>query len=94
MEQHDLLNPLNEKHLFALHYIFLPQINRSLIQFVDSWNHHPIRAHHKSPHQLFTSGLLYLRNSGLTALDLFEDADSTYGMTMTHQLHLKAIEMM
>jgi len=81
MEQHDLLNPLNEKHLFALHYIFLPRINRSLIQFVDSWNHHPIRtAHHKSPHQLFTSGLLYLRNSGLTALDLFEDADSTYGI--------------
>ena len=81
MEQHDLLNPVDEKHLFALHYVFLPRINNSLTQFVNSWNHHPIRtAHNKSPQQLFSSGLLLLRNSGLTALDLFEDVDSAYGI--------------
>ena len=81
MEQHDLINPMDEMHLFALHYVFLPRINRSLAQFVDSWNHHPIRtAHSKSPHQLFSSGLLQHRNSGLAALDLFEDVDSTYGI--------------
>ena len=81
MEQHDLLNPMDEKHLYALHYVFLPRINNSLTQFVNSWNHHPIRtAHNKSPQQLFSSGLLLLRNSGLTALDLFEDVDSAYGI--------------
>jgi len=68
-------------HLFALHCVFLPRINRSLAQFVNSWNHHPIRtAHNKSPQQLFSSGLLQNRNSGLAALDLFEDVDSTYGI--------------
>ena len=49
--------------------------------FVNSWNHHPIRtAHNKSPQQLFSSELLLLHNSGLTALDLFEDVDSAYGI--------------
>ena len=81
MEQHDLLNPMDEKHLFALHYVFLPRINESLFQFMNSWNHHPIRTvHNKSPQQLFSSGLLLLRNSGLTALDLFETVDSSYGI--------------
>ena len=33
--------------------------------------------HHSN---FFSSGLLLLRNSGLTALDLFEDVDSAYGI--------------
>ena len=45
------------------------------------WNHHPIRtAHNKSPHQLFTAGMLILRHSGLIALDFFNQVDSTYGI--------------
>lgn len=48
----------------------LPRINDSFLQFVNSWNHHPIHtAHNKSPHQLFSIGLLILWNSGLTTLD-------------------------
>ena len=27
---HNLLNPINEIHLYALHYVFLPRINRAL----------------------------------------------------------------
>ena len=78
MEQHDLLNPMNEKNLFALHYVFLSCINRSLVQFANSWNHHPNHTtHNKSPQQLFSSGLFQLCNSGLTVLDLFEGVDST-----------------
>jgi hypothetical protein len=81
MEQNDLLNPIDEKHLYALHYVYIPRINRALTQFVDGWNHHPIRtAHNKSPHQLFTAGMLLLQNSGLTALDAFDRADSDYGI--------------
>ncbi len=37
-------------------------------------------AHNKSPHQLFTAGLLLLQHSQLTALDFFEDVDSAYGI--------------
>ena len=43
--------------------------------------HHRIRtAHHKSPHQLFTAGLLLLQHSRLTALDFFEEVDHSYGI--------------
>ena len=36
MEQNDLLNPLDELHLWALHYVFIPRINQSLQEFVHS----------------------------------------------------------
>ena len=32
MEQHDLLDPINENHLFALHYVYLPRINRGSLK--------------------------------------------------------------
>lgn len=81
MEQQDLLDPLNEIHLWALQYVFLPRINRSLCEFVHSWNHHPIRtAHHKTPHQLFTAGCLLLQNSGIGALDFTDSVDENYGI--------------
>ena len=81
MEQHDLLDPLNEIHLWALQYVFLPRINRSLCEFVQSWNHHPIRTvHHKTPHQLFTAGCLIMQNSGIDALDFTDSVDENYGV--------------
>ena len=52
-----LLDPLNEAHLFALHYVLIPRINRSLEAFQRGWNHHSIRTEsNKSPHQLFVQG--------------------------------------
>ena len=81
MEDQGLLSPLNEKHMYALHYVFLPRINRSLHHFANGWNHHPIRTtHNKSPHQLFNAGMLLLRHSGLTAMDYFDDVDNDYGI--------------
>ena len=62
-------------------YIFIPRINRSLKEFVNSWNNHPIRtAQHKSPQQLFTAGCLLLQNSQIPALDFFHSFDDTYGI--------------
>ena len=43
LEQHDMLNPINDVHLFALHYVCLLRINRALKDFVSYWNHHGIR---------------------------------------------------
>ena len=83
MEQTGLLDPLNEEHLYALHYVFIPRVNRALSEFMRGWNYHPIRsANHKSPHQLFTAGALLLQHSGLAALDFFDDVDDTYGLDM------------
>ncbi|KAL5481514.1 hypothetical protein EMCRGX_G021692 [Ephydatia muelleri] len=82
MEQHDLLDPINENHLFALHYVYLPRINRSLKQFKEAWNCHGLRTERgKTPNQLFTAGLLRLRYSGLDAVDLFEDVSDEYGQS-------------
>ncbi len=81
MEHHDMLDPLNEMHLYAVHYVFIPRINRSLLEFMHGWNHHPIRtAHHRSPHQLFTAGALLLQHSQLSALDFFHHVDDHYGV--------------
>ena len=81
LEQYNLLDPLNEQHLYALHYVFAARINKSITEFKNAWNHHHIRtAHHKSPYQLFTAGLLLLQHSDITAIDFFDDVDDMYGV--------------
>ena len=39
---HSLLDPINDTHLFALHYVYLPRINRALQQFQQAWNNHQV----------------------------------------------------
>ena len=69
MEKTGILDPLNELHLFCLHYIYLPRINKSLEEFVDQMNHRPVSTEHNmSPLQLWMSGMLQNINSQHTAL--------------------------
>lgn len=80
LEFNDLLDPISDVHLYAL-YIFIPRVNKALKQFVDAWNNHGVRTEHgQTPNQLYTSGLLQLRYSGLTALDLFDSVPEFYGV--------------
>ena len=59
MEYNDLLDQVNEKHLFALHYVFLPCINKAIEDFKNAWNHHGVRTERgMTPNQLFTMGML------------------------------------
>ena len=70
LEHTEVLNPIDNTHIFSLHYVFIPRINRALQEFLGSWNHHGVRTEHgRSPNQLFTAGSLQLRNSGMAALD-------------------------
>ncbi len=81
LEHQGLLDHLNEEHLYAVAYVYLPRINRSLQVFCEGWNNHGIRTmHHLSPRQLFVSGTLQLRNSGLAALDFFDNIEPDYGV--------------
>ena len=81
MEQQGILDPLNEVQLFALQYVYLPRINRALKTFEEGWNDHGIRtAQHHSPRQLFVQGCMQLQHSGLTAMDIFEQVDDSYGI--------------
>ena len=81
LEEQGLLNPDDDVHLFALHYVYVPRINRALLSFKDGWNNHGIRTeHNQSPNQLFVAGALRLRQSGLTALDFFDHVSDNYGV--------------
>ena len=81
LESQGLLDPLNDMHIFALHYVYLPRISRALTIFKQGWNHHGIRtAGHHSPHQLFVSGALRLHSSGLHAVDFFSQVGVNYGI--------------
>ena len=58
LEEINILDPDNDIHLFCLHYIFIPRINRHLEMWKAAWIRHPIRSeHNKTPEQLYTCGL-------------------------------------
>ena len=40
MEYISTLDPANEEHLFALHYVFIPRINSALSHLRAGWNNH------------------------------------------------------
>ena len=55
------MNPpiTNELHLAALHYVFLPRINKNLALFAEGHNRGPLSTeHNKSPEQLWIRGML------------------------------------
>lgn len=84
LESEGLLDPLNNLHLYCLHQVYIPYINKTLQEFVEQNNHHPMRTeHNQSPFQLFARGLLHNRDSDLTAVRNFMDNDidpTTYGV--------------
>ena len=55
-----LLNPLiNYINLFCVHFAILPEINRSLTEFVHSWNHHRLStAQNLTPEQFYVIGMI------------------------------------
>ena len=76
----EYMDPANEQHLYALHYVYIPRINSALSQFRAGWNNHRIRTEHNlSPEQLFTAGVLRLQRSGLVAMDFLENVGEDYG---------------
>lgn len=58
-EECHVLNPSDELHMFALHYVFVPRINRHLDTWKLGYIHHNIRtASNYSPMQLYILGLI------------------------------------
>ncbi|XP_030001829.1 uncharacterized protein LOC115427420 [Sphaeramia orbicularis] len=56
LELEGFLNPDNELELFALHWIYVPQLQQHLQAFKDAWNHHSLRTERgQSPMQLWLS---------------------------------------
>lgn len=55
LEAYYQLDCLNDMHLYALHYVFMPRINHTLEEFVRQYNNHPLRTERNlTPVQLHT----------------------------------------
>lgn len=94
LKHQDMLDSVNEFHLFALQYVFIPWINSALQQFAQGWNSHGIQTKRGlSPHQLFTRGMLQLRDSNYTALDFLIVLMIAMDLTKK-MLHSKMLVMM
>lgn len=58
LEMSALLDPVNEVHLYALHYVYQPRINRSIDEFILQWNNHGLSSQRwQTPMQLMFEGL-------------------------------------
>ncbi|KAI7789967.1 hypothetical protein IRJ41_014317 [Triplophysa rosa] len=59
LEDSELLDPADDVHKTSLQIVFLPEIQKSLDQFRNGWNHHKIRTeNNKTPVQIWTAGIL------------------------------------
>ncbi|XP_070176885.1 uncharacterized protein [Littorina saxatilis] len=82
-----ILNMDNPIHLWALHYVFLPRLNRSLQWFVEQKNHQPLRTErNRTPLQLFFRGMLERRASTSTAVQDFWKGRSLQSIIEDHPL--------
>ena len=85
LEDDGFLDPLNDTDLFCVHLAILPEVNRCLKEFVESWNQHCLSSEHNmTPDALYTLGLLERKHTetenpptgrSLNSIDL-----SRYGM--------------
>lgn len=59
LEDSGKLDINNQNDMLALHFVYLPEINRRLSLFHSSWNQHTIRTEgNQTPEQLFFTGTL------------------------------------
>ena len=64
LESVRVLDPNNDLHLFCLHTVYIPRINRHLQAWKNAWVKHPIRSEHNfTPEQLWTHGLQRIAGS-------------------------------
>ena len=65
LEQRMILDATDEVHLFCLHLVYIPLINKTINEFIGEWNNHPVTTQcNFSPNQLWIQGMLNFRNSG------------------------------
>lgn len=75
METVGLLEPHNDTHLWCLHFVYQPRINRHLQLFSEGWSRKRIRtAGYKTPAQLWFQGLYAVAQSDhLIAQEMNQD---------------------
>ena len=57
LEESGYLDITDFKHLFCLHYVFIPRINNHMLRFRECWDWHPLRSEsNMTPVQLWVHG--------------------------------------
>ena len=56
MEECGVLDPLNDNHIAALHFVYLSKINEKIIIWNNAWANHRMRTTKTSPLKLWVSG--------------------------------------
>lgn len=81
LENERIIDCSNELHMWALHYVYLPRINRDIEMFIDQWNNHGLRTvGHQTPYQMFVQGCLQRQAQPLTAMaEIFETNTAPQG---------------
>lgn len=82
LEDNGVLEPSNPLHLFSLHYVYDPRINRHIEKWRQGFVRHRIRtAGNRSPMQLYILGLLNLRSSQHMAVrNVYEPTSQVNGV--------------
>lgn len=76
MEDQGLLDPFNNLHIAALHYVYLQKINEKLEAWRNAWSRHRIRTVKSSPIRLWVSGQL----QNPVGIDLSSTEFQSYGV--------------
>ncbi|XP_041912141.1 uncharacterized protein LOC121677456 [Alosa sapidissima] len=88
LETEGTLDTNSEKHIWALHFVYLARINQHLKLFQDQWNHHKLRtARYMSPYQLFIRGCLAQQNTTHTAIQGIFGAEDSRHQAGRHSRH-------
>lgn len=70
LEAEGILDIDDEMHIWALHFVYVPRINRHLSAFTRQWNNHGLRTEqHQTPMQIFVRGCLEQQGRQSTAMD-------------------------
>ena len=74
-----MLDPANEVHMFALHHVYLPRINRNLQMFQEAFNRAPLSTERGcSPTQLWIRGMLGVMHFDLQVAHEFNNQEVQY----------------
>lgn len=77
LEDHYELDCLSDVDLFALHYVYVPIINRALREFSDAYNRHALRTEHRwTPLMIWTNGLISPAHASETAVQDFVNSEN------------------
>ena len=69
LETSGLFNPLNEIHLFCLQYVYLPEINNSLVELTKEWSYYGLTTEsNRTPRQIWITEMFSNSPTGYRAI--------------------------